>query len=189
MTQNKANIQQSLGPAGTEKYIEIFGDVITNGGASVSEVVAIQNHKLSTTGPSSGQNLVWDSASNTWKPKTVTGALSPNFPALILRTTTVSGTTPANDYTVGVNDVCLIYNGSTAKIILPILGTTPADQNRMLFIVNNSGGSIPFSTTSGFGPPFSQQSSTGSTCAYGCILIWGQSVVGGYGWFAMGSFN
>jgi hypothetical protein len=60
----------------------LLGDVTGTPGAS--NVSKIQGHTVSTTAPTSGQSLVWNSSTNSWTPETVTGAqgsVGPTGPA------------------------------------------------------------------------------------------------------------
>jgi hypothetical protein len=56
----------------------LLGDV--TGTPTDSTVSKIQGHAVSTTAPTSGQSLVWNSSTNSWTPATVSGAQGPAGP-------------------------------------------------------------------------------------------------------------
>ena len=70
--------QGPAGPQGPSGISTLSGDV--TGNASATVVTQIQGRPISSTAPSSGQSLAWNSSSGTWTPQTIAGAQGPTGP-------------------------------------------------------------------------------------------------------------
>ena len=81
----------SAGPQGPSGISTLSGDV--TGNASATVVTQIQGRPVSSTAPSSGQSLAWNSSTGAWAPQAITGAQGPAGPTGPTGATGATGST------------------------------------------------------------------------------------------------